>query len=69
MRGALVGEKLRGEFEGSDKDNIYEAVQNTLHWIEEKRLALKDEVEAKHKELEGVASPIMSKLYRAASRG
>eukprot|EP00969_Alexandrium_andersonii_P305491 13503511-Alexandrium_andersonii.AAC.1 len=69
MRGALAGKKLRDEFEGSDKDKIDEAVQDTLNWLDKKRLALMDEVEAKQKELESVVSPITMKLYRAASCG
>merc|ERR1712161_82593 len=69
MRNTLSEEKLKDKFEGDDKDKIEKAVQETLDWLDKNQLAEKDEFEAKQKELEGVVSPIMMKVYQAAGGG
>merc|ERR1712190_215410 len=69
MRNTLNEEKLKDKFEGDDKEKIEKAVQETLDWLDKNQLADKDEVEAKQKELEGVANPIMMKVYQAAGGG
>jgi heat shock protein 1/8 len=41
-------------------------VQETISWLDASQEASKEEYEEKQKELEGVANPIMQKLYSAA---
>merc|ERR1711950_91550 len=69
MRNTLQEEKLKEKFESGDKEKIEKAVQETLDWLDKNQLAEKDEFEAKQKELEGVVSPIMMKVYQAAGGG
>eukprot|EP01116_Phalansterium_solitarium_P003248 TRINITY_DN13_c0_g1_i4.p1 TRINITY_DN13_c0_g1~~TRINITY_DN13_c0_g1_i4.p1 ORF type:complete len:657 (+),score=286.07 TRINITY_DN13_c0_g1_i4:106-2076(+) len=54
-----VGDKL----ESSDKDALTKAIDETVKWLDSNQTAEKDEFEHKQKELEGVANPIMQRLY------
>ena len=68
MRNTLNEEKLKEKFEAGDKEKIEAAVQEALDWLDKNQVAEKDEFEARQKELEGVANPIMKK-YQAAGGG
>merc|ERR1711937_627684 len=48
-----------------DKQKLEEAVKETLDWLDENDDAEVSESEEKQKELEGIANPIMSKLYKS----
>merc|ERR1712025_680265 len=52
-----------------DKETLEEAVKETLDWLDENDDAEVEEFEKKQKELEGVANPIMSKLYQKGGGG
>eukprot|EP01116_Phalansterium_solitarium_P003246 TRINITY_DN13_c0_g1_i2.p1 TRINITY_DN13_c0_g1~~TRINITY_DN13_c0_g1_i2.p1 ORF type:complete len:686 (+),score=319.75 TRINITY_DN13_c0_g1_i2:96-2060(+) len=54
-----VGDKLQQ----SDKDALHTAVDDVIKWLDSNQTAEKDEFEHKQKELEGVANPIMQRLY------
>merc|ERR1719401_2518440 len=69
MRQTLEQEGLKEKFEDGDKEKIEEAVKGALEWLEKNQLAEKDEFDAKQKEVEGVANPIMMKVYQAAGSG
>merc|ERR1712078_529430 len=47
-----------------DKETLEEAVKETLDWLDENDDAEVEEFEEKQKELEGIANPIMSKVYQ-----
>merc|ERR1712224_1154794 len=66
MRNTLSEEKLKDKFEGGDKEKIEQAVQEALDWLDKNQLAEADEFEAKQKEIEAIANPIMMKVYQAA---
>jgi heat shock protein 5 len=57
-----VGDKLSDE----DKETIEEEVKKVLEWLEENPDAEKEAYDEKKEELEGVANPIMSKIYEGA---
>jgi len=63
------GEKIDAE----DKETIEEAVKAALDWMEDNTDASKDDYDEQKKKLEGVANPIMTKLYQqnggAAGKG
>jgi len=65
LRGTLLEWRYRDYFDGGDKDKIAKALQDTLGWLSQNQLADKGEFEAKQKELEGVVTPIMTKVYQA----
>lgn len=52
-----------------DKETLEEAVKETLDWLDENDDAEVEEFEEKQKELEGIANPIMSKLYQQGQGG
>jgi len=54
------GEKISSE----DKETIEEAVKSTVDWLEDNTDATKDDYDEQKKKLEGVANPIMTKLYQ-----
>ncbi|KAL1584736.1 Heat shock 70 kDa protein [Cladosporium halotolerans] len=54
-----VEEKLSAE----DKTTLTEAVDKTVSWIDENQTASKEEYESQQKELEGIANPIMMRIY------
>lgn len=55
-----VGEKLPE----ADKEALNKAVEETIKWLDSNQTAEKDEFDHKQKELEGIANPIMSRLYQ-----
>merc|ERR1711912_22293 len=55
-----VADKISEE----DKETLEEAVKEALDWLDENDDAEVEESEEKQKELEGIANPIMSKVYQ-----
>merc|ERR1711871_1010256 len=69
MRNTLDEPNLKEKFEEGDKEKIEEAVKEALDWLEKNQLAEKEEFDAKQKEVEAVANPIMMKVYQAGGAG
>jgi heat shock protein 5 len=59
-------EKAGDKISDEDKEGILEAVKATLEWLDENPDAEKEAYDEKKEELEGVANPIMTKLYADA---
>jgi len=57
-----VADKISEE----DKEKLEEKVKEVLDWVDENQDADGDEYAEKQKELEGVANPIMQKIYQGA---
>ncbi|CAK4080413.1 unnamed protein product [Aphanomyces euteiches] len=66
LRNTLNDEKLQGKIDESDKKAIDDKVTEVINWLDANQSAEKEEFEAKQKELESLANPIMQKLYSAA---
>ncbi|OQR82241.1 heat shock 70 kDa protein [Achlya hypogyna] len=66
LRNTLNDEKLQGKIDESDKKAIDDKVTDVINWLDANQSAEKEEFEAKQKELEGIANPIMQKMYAAA---
>jgi L1 cell adhesion molecule like protein len=64
MKTSLNDEKISSKLSADDKSKITETVESTIKWIEGNQSAEKDEFQDKLKEVEGICSPIMTKLYR-----
>ncbi|GAA5977712.1 hypothetical protein JCM10908_005067 [Rhodotorula pacifica] len=62
----LIDGDLKDKIEASDKETLDKAISETVSWLDASAEASKDEYEEKQKELEGVANPIMQKVYAAA---
>merc|ERR1719224_363291 len=57
-----VADKIDDE----DKETLEEAIKEVLDWLDDNQEADAEEYEEKQKELEGVANPIMQKVYASA---
>src|SRR6266702_5072423 len=66
LRNSLTDEKLADKFDPADKAKLKSAVDDAIQWLDGSQEASKEEYEEKQKELEGIANPIMQKLYGAA---
>ena len=65
MKNTLSDEKLRDKVTAEDKKTIEDKVQEISKWLETNQDATTEQYEAKQKELEAVANPIMQKIYAA----
>ncbi|BFZ60979.1 Hsp70 chaperone [Saitoella coloradoensis] len=65
LRNSLNDESLAGKLEADDKTKLSGAIDETISWLDGNATATTEEYADKQKELEGVANPIMSKVYAA----
>ncbi|KAJ6452425.1 heat shock cognate 70 [Mycena sanguinolenta] len=65
LRNSLTDDQLSGKFDSADKSKLEAAVNEAIKWLDASQAASKEEYEEKQKELEGIANPIMQKLYGA----
>jgi len=66
LRNTLQDEKIASHIDSGDKDKLNKAIDETIDWLDHNQEANKEEYESKRKELEGVANPIMTKMYQQA---
>jgi len=64
LKNTVRDDKVADKLDSGDKDRLNKAIDDTLSWLESNQNAEKDDYEAKQKELEGTAMPIMTKLYQ-----
>ncbi|RLN51929.1 hypothetical protein BBJ29_008492 [Phytophthora kernoviae] len=65
LRSSIREEKLAVKLTAEDKQVIEDKVAEVLSWLEVNQAAEKEEFDAKQKELEDVANPIMEKIFSA----
>ena len=61
LRNSVDGD-LKDKIEAGDKETLDKAISETISWLDASAEASKDEYESKQKELEAIASPIVSLL-------
>ncbi|ORX80116.1 70 kDa heat shock protein 3 [Anaeromyces robustus] len=66
LRNSISDEKISSLLEAGDKDKLNKAIDETIEWLDHNQEATKEEFESKRKDLEGVATPIMTKMYQQA---
>jgi len=64
LKNTIRDEKLAEKLSSDDKEKLNAAIDDALKWLESNQFAEKDDYEKKQKDLEGVAMPIMTKLYQ-----
>ncbi|KAJ2769014.1 Hsp70 chaperone [Coemansia nantahalensis] len=69
LKNTLSDEKVAGQLSEEDKTKLRTAAEDTIKWLDESQEASKEEYEARQKELEEVANPIMTKMYQGAAGG
>ncbi|KAF3911993.1 hypothetical protein AA313_de0207268 [Arthrobotrys entomopaga] len=63
LRNTMGEPSAAQKLDATDKETLDKAVSETVAWLDDNTTATKEEFEAKQKELEGVANPIMMKFY------
>lgn len=66
MKNTLNDASSNGKLDDADKATATEAVEKALQWLNSNQEATKEEFEFQQKELEGVCTPIMTKMYQGA---
>merc|ERR1712216_269481 len=73
MRGAVEGsgenKGLSEKLDSEEKEKIMDALKDGQSWIDSNPEADAEEVKEKHKEVEGICAPIISKYYGAGGGG
>jgi len=57
--------KFKEKMDSADREALEKAVEDALQWLDKNQMAETEEFEAKQKEVEAVANPIMAKAYQA----
>jgi heat shock 70kDa protein 1/2/6/8 len=66
MKATMEDDKLKDKISETEKKTILDKCNDTIKWLDANQLADKEEYEHRQKELEGVCSPIITKLYQGA---
>jgi len=64
LRNTIRDEKLADKLSSEDREALNKAIDDAIKWLDANQMAEKEEYESKQKELEGVAMPIMTRLYQ-----
>jgi len=64
LRNTLKDDKISSKLSSEDKEKLNKVIDETIQWLDRNQTAEKEEYDAKQKELEGVAMPIMTRLYQ-----
>jgi L1 cell adhesion molecule like protein len=65
LRNSLQEEKIQTKLSADDKKLVDDKITETINWLDANQAAEKEEFEAKQKELEAVANPILQRMYAA----
>jgi len=67
LRNSLTDEEkgVADKIDDDDKETLEDAIKEVLDWLDDNQEADAEEYEEKQKELEGIANPIMQKVYQA----
>jgi len=66
MKSTVEDEKLKDKLSEADRKTILDKCAEMIRWLDSNQLADKEEFEHKQKEIEGVCTPIITKLYQSA---
>merc|ERR1712139_275489 len=66
MRNSMEDERLKDKIDAANKEKLKAAIDETISWLDANQMGEKDEFDAKQKELEAIANPIMMKAYQSA---
>ena len=69
LRNTMSDAKVEEKLDASDKETLKGAIDKTVAWLDDNQTATTDEYESQQKELEGVANPIMVKMYGGGEGG
>ena len=69
LKNTLADEKVSAKLDDSEKAKLKEEVDKTVTWLDDNQTATVEEYEEQQKALEGVANPIMVKMYGGGEGG
>ncbi|KAK9841958.1 hypothetical protein WJX81_001190 [Elliptochloris bilobata] len=69
MRNTIRDEKVSSKLDKEDVAKIEKEVNDCISWLDSNQLAEVEELEDKLKSLEGICSPIISKMYQGGAGG
>jgi len=69
LRNTMNEPSAKEKLDAADTETLKKAVDECVEWLDSNTTATKEEFEARQKELEGVANPIMMKFYGAGGAG
>jgi len=69
MKSTLDDEKVKGKISEADMKVITDKCDDAIKWLDANQTAEMDEYIDKQKEIEGICSPIISKLYQGGAGG
>merc|ERR1711881_825967 len=73
MRGAAEGsggnKGLSEKLDSEEKEKIMDAIKDGQSWLDSNPEADAEEIKEKHKEVEGICAPIVSKYYQGGGGG
>jgi len=69
MKSTLDEENMKDKISAEDRKAIDDICSETIKWLDSNQTAEKEEYEHKQKEVEGVCTPIITKMYGAAGAG
>ena len=65
MKSTVSDEKVADKIDAADKEKIVKECEATLAWLEGSREASKEEYDSRMKDLEGICTPIITKMYQS----
>jgi len=65
LKNSINDEKLKDKIEAGDKEKLQKAINETTSWLDNNTTATTEEYSERQKELEGIAQPIMMKVYQS----
>lgn len=69
LRNTISDPKIDEKLDASDKETLKKEIDTTVAWLDDNQTANTEEYESEQKRLEGVANPIMMKMYGAGGDG
>jgi len=66
LRNSLRDEKVSTKLEDADKEKLNKAIDDAINWLDRNQTADKEEFDYHKKELEDIATPVMTKLYQGS---
>ena len=69
LRNTISDPKVEEKIEASEKETLKSEIDKTVAWLDDNQTATVEEYESQQKQLEGVANPIMMKMYGAGGEG
>merc|ERR1712038_2086655 len=64
-----ISDQLEGKMDEGDKETLSTAVEDALVWLEDNPAVDKEDYDAKQKEVEGIANPILKRAYESGTQG